>query len=339
MASTRFLALQREGSSETAQTAADYGTGGSGANATWYKIRVTGIGDPVSRNAAFEEAIDISVATAAVGGAYKVSGTIDATLRFASFSRLFEAMLGFASSDGNYYLGDTPVSYSFLIGDDQAGRQTQYKGCGISSMEFNLSVGQFITTKISWIGKNAVEITPGQEVEPAWLVAPTADAPAIWYNAIVKVDNTPITAKSITLRLDRKFDQDYHFIGSPLLQGLYMNGQTEASGTITLGSGEWSELKAVLVGSTSDAVHSITAPATGVTQTLGTESKNELYTGAFSIDLHDKDGVKVGAIVAGDVVFNESNRSVQGRNQWEKSINYRVIVPTATSFYINPGAS
>lgn len=323
--SGRFLALRKE---------TVYGDGGSG---DWKKIRVTGIGDPVNRNAAFEEAIDIAVATAAVGGAYKVSGTIDATLRFKSFAGLFESMLGSPSGD-YYYLGDTPVPYSFLIGDDQAGRQVQYKGCGISSMEFNLSVGQFITTKISWIGQNAiVKATTDAEVVPDFVVAPANDKPAIWYNAIVKVAGVPVTAKSITLRIDRKFDQDYIYIGSPVLQGLYMNGQTEASGTITLGSGEWSQLQATLTGGTGDSHLKITTPqdsGNNITQSAGTESLNQLYSGAFEIVLHDADGNEVGIIHAGTCVFNESNRSVQGRNQWEKSINYRVVVPTSTDFYV-----
>ena len=57
-------------------------TYGDGATSgTWYKIRATGIGDPVNRNPAFEEALDISVPTYAVGGPYNVNGTVDALLR------------------------------------------------------------------------------------------------------------------------------------------------------------------------------------------------------------------------------------------------------------------
>jgi hypothetical protein len=54
----------------------------------------------------------------------------------------------------------------------------------------------------------------------------------------------------------------------------------------------------------------------------------------MEISLHDKDGVAVGTIHAGTVVFSESNRSVQGRNQWDKTVSYKIYVPTANDFYI-----
>lgn len=309
---------------------ATYGAGASGD--TWKKIRVTGMGDPVNRNPAFEEAIDISVATYAVGGPYNVNGTIDALLRFQSFNPLFTSILG-ASNGGKYYLTDTPVSYEFLIGDDQAnsnaGVTTSYKGCGISSMEFTFAVREFVRARMTWIGQKAEIATLA--ATPDWYVDPSTDPAAVYYNAIIDVDGTPITVKNVTLRLDRKFDTDYHFIGSPLLQGLYMNGQTELGGSMTLGAGEWDSLKNVMTGGEDTSI-----TANMLTTAAGTENQNELVAVPMTIHLHDKDGVAVGDIVAGDVVFSESNRSVTGRNQWDKTVNYRIIVPTSTDFYVDP---
>lgn len=328
MTSTRFFAFRGP---ETV-----YGDGATGE--TWYKIRATGIGDPVNRNPAFEEALDISVPTYAVGGPYNVNGTVDALLRFGGFEPLFGSLLG-ASNGGKYYLTDTPQSYAFLIGDDQAsvggvqtGAQTSYYGCGISSMEFTFAVREFVRVRMTWIGQKAQAATTGAFVEPEWYVSPTTDNAAVYYNAVIKVDGTPLTAKNVTLRIDRKFDTDYHYIGSPLLQGLYMNGQTELGGSMTLGSGEWTTLKNVMTGGNESA---ITTPTTNITA-VGTDSLNELDTAPMEIDLFDKNGVAVGRFVAGTCVFSESNRSVTGRNQWDKTVNYRIIVPTSTDFYIEP---
>lgn len=316
-------------------------TYGDGATSgTWYKIRATGIGDPVNRNPAFEEALDISVPTYAVGGPYNVNGTVDALLRFDSFGPLFSSLLG-ASNAGKYYLTDTPQSYAFLIGDDQAsvggvqtGAQTKYFGCGISSMEFTFAVREFVRVRMTWIGQKAQNVAAtGDFVDPAWYVDPTSDNAAVYYNAVIKLGTDEyLTAKNVTLRLDRKFDTDYHYIGSPLLQGLYMNGQTELGGSMTLGAGEWNTLKNVMTGGNDDA---ITTSASNITH-VGTDTLNELISTPMQIDLFDKDGVAVGRFVAGSCVFAESNRSVTGRNQWDKTVNYRVIVPTSTDFYIEP---
>ena len=309
-------------------------TYGDGATAdTWYKIRATGIGDPVNRNPAFEEALDISVATYAVGGPYVVNGTIDALLRFGSFDPLFTSMLG-ASAGGKYYLGDAPKSYAFLIGDDQADKQTAYYGCGISSMEFTLSVREFVRARMTWIGQKAQILTP--QATPAFAVAPSADPATVYYNAIISVDGTPLEVKNMTLRIDRKFDTDYHYVGSPLLQGLYMNAQTELGGSITLGGGQWSTLKNVITGGEEVKITTPDDSGHNITYAAATESLNELVAVPMTITLADKDGADQGTIVAGNVVFSESNRNVTGRNQWDKTVNYRIIVPTSTDFYIEP---
>lgn len=307
-----------------------YGDGAS--NGSWKKIRVTGMGDPVNRNPTFEEAVDISVATYAVGGPYTVNGTIDALFRFKSFDPLLTSLLG-ASNGGKYTLSDTPSSYAFLIGDDQAnnnaGVTTAYYGCGISSMELTFAVREFVRARMTWIGQKALVETPSSE--PDWYVNPSNDPAAVFYNAIISVGGTPIKAKNITLRIDRKFDNDYFYIGSPLLQGLYMNGQTELGGSMTLGSGDWNTLKAVLTGGNATSI-----TANMQTTSLGSENKNELQTQTMSISLHDKDGNALGTIKAGQVVFSESSRTVTGRNQWDKTVNYRIIVPSSDDFYIEP---
>jgi hypothetical protein len=285
------------------------------------------MGDPVNRNPAFEEACDIPVATYAVGGPYKVSGTVDALLRFNSFSPLFTSMFG-ASTGGSWNLTDTPKSYAFCIGDDQAGTQTMYYGCGISSMEFTLAVKEFVKARMTWIGQIG-QVTTG--VTPTWVADPTVDLPAVYYNAMIKVDGTAIRTKGATLRIDRKFDEDYMYIGSPMLQGLYMNAQTELGGTLTLGGGQWTELLDVITGGEATKI-----TANMLTTTAGTENLNQLYSGTLSFVLHDLNGNELGTIDAGEVVFSESNRSVTGRNQWDKTVNFRVVVPTSTSFAITP---
>lgn len=307
-----------------------YGDGATGA--TWAKIRVTGMGDPVNRNPTFEEACDISVSTYAAGGVYKVNGTIDALFRFKSFAPLLTSLLG--STSGVFT--NNPKSYSFCIGDDQAdagvGKTSIYKGCGISSMELTLTAKEFVKARMTWIGQKG---TIAVVADPSWVSDPDIDKPAVFYNAIVGIDYaggtnyTPIRAKSVTLKIDRKFDEDYYFIGSPMLQGLYMNGMTELGGSITLGAGDWDSLKQVLTGGNATEI-----TANMLTTTAGIENLNELGQGSFQIKLHDLDGNALGTITAGTIVFTESNRSVTGRNQWDKTVNFRVVLPENADFSI-----
>jgi hypothetical protein len=274
-------------------------------------MRVTGMSDTVNRNAAFEEACDILVASYAVGGPFAVSGTIDMLYRPAAVGTLMRAMMGIAGS-GAIQFGDTPTEVSISIGDDQGGYKTTYTGCGISSFELTLSTRDFVRTRWTWIGSGATskQTLGTQEAAPA-------DEAAVFYNASVG----GITCKGATLRIDRKFDTDYYYIGSPFLQGLYQNGQTEFGGTLTLGAGQYDELARVIAGSTS-ADDSISAAA------------NELSSISLSIVLKDKDGSTLDTITAGNLIFNEMNRSVTGRNQWDKTINFRCVCASNADFAI-----
>lgn len=302
--------------------------------ASFGKIRVTGMSDSVNRNAAYEEGCDITSYTYAVGGTYKVSGTIDALYRKKSMAPLLTSLCGAAATGGYFTLTDAIKSYGFLIGDDQAAKTILYSGAGVTSMEFTFAVKEFVKVKCNWIGRQAIWNTVTSDVTN-WVTDgdPTTDEPAVFYNGIIKAGGTVLKVKSATLRVDRKIDEDYYFIGSPLLQGLYMNGVTEISGSVTLGSGEYTLLQRVLTGSTTSS--QITTPSTGVTQTAGTESLNELDTSSsLTFTLSDKDGTSIGVITCGNVVFNDDSHSVQGRNQWEKTVNFKCVLPTAGSFQI-----
>jgi hypothetical protein len=295
MASGRYFAVRGP---ET-----NYGDGATGDS--WSKIRVTGMGDTVNRTPAVEEACDISVATYIVGGPYMVSGSIDALWRYTDITPLLVSLLG---GDGSEFT-DTPESYAFAIGDDQGGYATYYYGCGVTSMELTMNVREFVRCRFAWIGQKGVPSQSG-----ATEAVTVTDNAAVFYNAAIEIDGSEVTAKAATLRIDRKFDTDYFYLGSPLLQGLYMNGQTELAGTLTLGAGQYAEIADVI--------------------TYGTEDTNALTIGSLDLILSDKDGVLLNTISCGSCAFTESVRSVTSRNMWDKTINYRCVLPTNADFSI-----
>lgn len=273
-------------------------------------IRVTGMSDTVNRTPAFEEAVDITVATYAVGGPYVANGTVDMLWRNTAVQLLMASMLGATN-----VFTDTPATCSIDIGDEAGNYMTQYTPAVFSSCELTLNVRDFVRTRWTWLASKGTDTQAGATGSSA-----PADQAAVFYNATIKVGNSAIDCKTATLRIDRKFDTDYFYIGSPWLQGFYQNGQTELGGTLTLGAGQYTELAYVISGGTS--AHIIT------------ECNNELKQAALEITLKDKDCNPLAVITCGYIVFSEMSRSVTGRNLWDKSINYRVVLPANSDFEI-----
>jgi hypothetical protein len=325
MVSQRFFAVGAEGT---------YGT--EAASGTIKCIKVTSMGDPTNRSPAFEEAIDTATYAFAAGGPYKVSGTLEGLFRFGNMIPLLNSVCG-ASVSTDWNLTDTPVSLTAIVGDDQGNSQTLYTGVGMKSLELTFATKEFVKSKWGWIGQ-ASKVLTANIAKPVFTEQSTGtdpiSEPSVFYNMVLTVGGSNVTAKQMTMTIDRKFDEDYYFIGSPSLQGLYMNGITDINGTMTFGGGEWTRLKSAMMGTG-------TADGTGLPGTKLDPAKNELGSGALVILMKDKDGNTLGSIRTanqGKVVFTEMNRSVQGRNQFEKTITYKIIAPQSTDFVIRMGA-
>jgi len=296
---------------------------------SWTRIRATGFSDSVNRNAVFEEGCDIASPSYAVAGVYKATGTIDALLRYSDMRAMINNVLG---ADDYLSDGANTRSMSVIIGDESAvlgtttGASTQYKGVAFTSMEFTFAAKEFIKTKFTWVGASAY-IDP--DVGLATL--DTTSKPALTYNAVVKSGGAAFKCKSVTLKVDRKIDEDFYYIGSPLLQGIYANGISEISGTITFGANEWGNLKSVIAGATDNSY--IQAPDLGTVASASTDSLNELSSISLRIDTASA-SADVCKFYLAHLMLNEMTHSVQGRNMWEKTVNFKAYVSATTDFQI-----
>ncbi len=350
-------------------TANDYITYSSGATHTpaFKTIRVNSFSDTANRNSIIEESIDQVAAATIYAGTYSSSGEFEAAFRGWDFatSGLLLGMLGnqtptnVAANSAHgaglkYVLAMEAMPLALKVIDEQAtdtsgsndvhGTTTIYRGVGITDTQINLNVKEYAKTTFKWIARRA-------EVFDAAYNSTNNTVngePAIFYNAVLKW--TPeggsvetLKCKGFNMSLARTMDQDYFFIGSEFLQGLYYNGLTDLGGQITLGAGDWQRVRTMIAGKTTAAADGNVLDqtkqeffgevnsGTGATTVLA----NAIPSGKFEIILHKPDGTKeVARITCDKAKLIEMSRSVQGRNQFEKTVSWKAQINDTDKFTI-----
>lgn len=301
---------------------------------TWTKLRSGQVSDVVNRNPMSEEAMDITVAADIVAGTYGLTGTVETPLRKdAATKMLFKSLCGNDATANTFLLTQTPVELALRIVDEQAnkgaGTTTYYLGVGMSSVEISLNVKEYAKCKWSWIGRRGITDT-GTPTNDTTTVF-TAHPMLVFYNAVLKIGTATIEAKGVTLKIERKFDQDYYYIGSQFLQGLYMNGITTIGGSMTLGASEWSLLQQVITGVATTGVQALDASHNEFDGTL----TNATAGGTLTLTLRGPAaGTAQVTITAANTIITDMNRSVQNRNMWEKSVSFQCAMPTASAFSV-----
>jgi hypothetical protein len=288
-------------------------------------VKLTQFSDPVNRNPVVEESLDQTAASAIYGGIYKPSGTLEGLLRPKGMEGMFHALTGDTTAATSLEFQDTMKSLTMVVGDDQAaagsGKYTLYNGVGLTRCEISCNVKEFVRTRWNYIAGKAVVLTSGPTVSYA-----SNDVPSVFYNAEFTIDGSPVPAKGVTIVMERKVDEDYYYIGSPFLQGIYLSGLSDINGTITFGAGEWDRIEDVLI-------------ASGLATAGGNQLNpvmNDLVGGELELVCMDPDGVApTVTITLADVRITEMNRSVTGRNQWEKTVNYRAVMTDPSDCLIN----
>lgn len=292
--------------------------------------------DGVDRSVVIEESMDQVAASEIDGGTYMAKGNFDGAFRIDPTSlKLIQGIMGVPVSGTpakTYYLEQVPQEMQLFYIDEQAnanaGTGTYYQGVGINSLELSLDVKGYCMAKWGWLGQRGVTTdTPVNDAAP-----PTySNYPMlIFYNATITFATSPIKLKGFTLTCERKYDTDYFYIGSQFLQGLYFNGMTTLGGTMKLGAGEWDLLERTINGTTSpgglDGAH---------TQFTGI-NVNAIASGALAIVLR-KPNVATTAVVTINVAsckITKMDRSVKGRNMWEKSVEWQAQLSSHTDFSI-----
>lgn len=349
-------------------TTNDYITYVSGADHTpaFKSLRVNSFSDSANRDVIIEEAIDQVAAASIYGGTYGANGQFEAAFRgwdFATSGLLLGALgsqtpenVASNSAHGaglKYTLTMVPQPLALKIVDEQAtdtsgsntvsGTTTVYRGVGITNMEINLNVKEYSRSTFQWIARRS------EVFDSAYNSAnnTVSGEPAIFYNAVLKWKGEgastyeTLKCKGFTMTLARTMDQDYFYIGSEFLQGLYYNGLTDLGGEITLGAGDWQRIRTMLAGETTAGKNTLDEdkqeffgsvnPSTGATTVLA----NAIPGGEFIIVLHKPDGTKEAAkITCNKAKLTDMSRSVQGRNQFEKKVNWKAQINDTDKFSI-----
>lgn len=275
-------------------------------------LLVTNVNDPVDRAPIVEECISGFIANSAFGGALKVGGSLEGSLRPVQMMPLFKALFGESTPVGDtttFTLG-LPTALVVEIGEqvtNNASMSTKYNGVGIKSCTMEFTPKEIVTAKFDWMGKNFAN---GTFSAPS---SYTSEDPVVFYNAVISIGGSPVsTIKSMNLTIDRKLDEDQYTLGAFDVQRLTINGMTEITGDLTFTESEYVQYKKAMTGDD--------------TKTTIAEN-NPLGTVAITISCTDMSnpGVQVMLITMPVTVYTDVDRTIQGMNEIEKQVKYRVV--------------
>lgn len=340
------------------------GAGISPAYTSKFKsVRINSFSLSGNRNPIIEEAIDQVAAATVYAGTYSSSGQFEANFRgydFATGGLLMCAMgsqtPSVVSSNGDhgaglkYVLTMVPAPLAIKVVDEQAtdttglndvhGATLVYRGVGITSMDINFAVKEFAKSSFQWIARRAEAFdVPYNTAAPLNTIY---GEPTVFYNQQIKWTPTGgseeiLKCKGFTMTISRKMDEDYFYIGSQFLQGLYYNGLTDLGGQITLGAGDWQRVRTMLTGATTTGDNLLDEDNKEFTGTAaaGTVNANAIPTGKFVIMMHTPNGVKEDTKITCDVAnLVEMTESGQGRNMLEKTVTWKAQINETDTFSV-----
>lgn len=341
----------------------DYQSGAASTSA-FRSLRVTQFSDAANREVIIEESIDQVAAASIFGGTNAVSGSFELAFRGYDFhlSGLMKGIMGYqtpANVSSNsahgagykYSLSMVPATLALKIVDEQAtdttgsnnvrGTTVIYRGVGITNFDMSLNVKEYAKATVQWIGRR------GETFDAPYNTESTINGdPAVFYNAVLKWEAydgssygsaETMKCKGFTMTLARTMDQDYFYIGSEFLQGLYYNGLTDLGGQITLGAGDWQRIRTMMSGATTGGDNVLDEGNREFfgTAAAGTVLANSIPAGRFTVMLHNPSGAKeVAKIVCDMAKLTEMSRSVSGRNQFEKTVTWKAQINNTDTYYM-----
>lgn len=258
----------------------------------------------------------------------KTTYSVPTTLSYGSGVTPFSFAMG---ASPVYKLGAEIWPYTMQLVEDGPGsdKMIEFKNVLFQNLELTFDTREFPKFRVDYIAGPSKNVGAAAGI-PTF----TTTKPAAFYNAVIEtsVDNganwVQLGCKSLTLRITRKIDENYVYIGSPFLAGPALNGVTDVEGNFTTGAGE-SELELF------DAIfHDETNSTTGEIY----EDTNAMKTFALRFALFDTDFKFMGFFNAGMAVLTEGSKTVQGRQVIERTINYKCYGEEGSMYFIVPAA-
>lgn len=314
-----------------------------------------------NRNPTTEEGLHTFSYTFIAGGVYKPTGNLEGYYRCDSNvgNGIIAAIFGGVMTTGEkstynvpttvsygsgatpfvFALGSSPVyklgaeiwPYTMQLVEDGPGvdKFIEFKNVLFQNLELTFDTREFPKFRVDYIAG------PSKNVGTAAGVPTFTDTkPAAFYNAVIEtsIDSgstwEKLGCKSLTLRIARKIDENYVYIGSPFLAGPALNGVTDVEGNFTTGAGQ-AELDLF-----NAIFHDEANSATGEIY----EDTNAMKTFALRFALFDTDFNLMGFFNAGMAVLTEGSKTVQGRQVIERTINFKCYGEEGSMYFIVPAA-
>lgn len=320
---------------------------GIGVKGDWTSIRVNSMSITADRDKILEEAIDTVAPASVYAGANKVSGQFEGALRFKSVkdSGLLEAIMGKGSLIGSkaqpslpggsnatftsYAMTMEPATIKIRIVDEQARRTDGmgyikvFRGVGVQGAELSLNVKEYAMIRCNWVGRRAEVYDISTSADYQNITSTIPGEPSIFYDAVLRFGSATLKCKGITISINRPIDQDLFYIGSQFLQDLVYNGITELGGNLALGAPEYTIVRQMLAGSTSSGINTLDQ---GATEFAGNNA-NAIPGGKLELYFRNPAGdTTVGIMIIDEAKLTQASASVQGRNQWEKQVQWTGII-------------
>jgi hypothetical protein len=290
-----------------------YGGGGTTAG-----IRVTSINESIDRGVYVEEDVSSYIGSAGYGGALKLSGDAEGSLRPLQMDCIIESLLGTkttnVSGDYEYTLG-YPGSVQIDIGESNPSisRETDYVGCVIKSGTFSFEPSEAAKFSFDWIASDYSDTT---YAAPTY----TTEDPVMFWSASISLGGTPsTTVKSLSLEINRNVNEDAFVVGSFNYPRVTLGGMTEITASVEFAEAEYSEMKRGMYGATG----STSVPAT-----------NDIGSAALTITCTDTGGNAAMDISAPLTLYTNPSIGITGMDEATHSMEFKVVETAASPFKI-----
>lgn len=276
-------------------------------------LPVSSVSVSVARNLISEETMSAVGESKIFGGTYLSNGSIEAPYR-TSIDDLVAKLFGGVVTGGVVDLPSSPC-YSYIYLSDEYGNGVKVASCLITSMDLNVQTKDFAKVSFNWIGGQVVSNAQNFTTAPTY-----SDELGVFYNTIITVASASVQCTGVSVKVERPIDQDYYVLGSEFLQDFVQSGSVQVSGSITLAAKEWSTLNTVLNSNSTDTV------------TPSATNKDDVALGTIKISLHKPDGSTVFRTITIDACrISDASASVQGRNKFEKTVNWRAEINSSSN--------
>jgi hypothetical protein len=281
-------------------------------------IKVTSINENIDRGIFIEEDVSSYIGSSGYGGALKLSGDAEGSLRPLQMDCIIEALLGTKTPnlDGDYeYTIGYPGSVQIDIGESNAtiSRETDYVGCIIKSGSFSFEPSEAAKFSFDWIASDYSQTT---YASPTY----TTEEPVMFWSASVSIDGTPSTmVKSLTLDINRNINEDAFVVGSFNYPRITLGGMTEITASIEFSQDEFNEIKTGMFGSSSSS----SVPAT-----------NDIGSMALIINCATPSGTDAIDISAPLTLYSNPSIGISGMDEATHSMEFKIVETTSSPFKI-----